>query len=188
MIQKPEIPALSVPPIANFALFQFVWLVTVIGAARGAAWPGLAALAFFLTVHRALSATAKADHALCVLTIALGTIVETLNSASGFIVYRDPAAASVIPPIWILVLWCNLALILNNSAAWLLQRPVLAAVLGAIGGSLSYVGGVALGAAEFGVATRMAVPVLAVSWAILAPLLFAIARRVNRVFAPTAGR
>ena len=173
----------SVPLIANFALFQAVWLITVLGAARGSIWPGVAALAFFLAAHSALSATAKADYVLCVLLIAVGALIESVNGAAGLLVHQNAPFGGAFPPVWMLVLWCNLALTLNNSIGWLLQRPVLAGLLGALGGAASYAAGVALGAAEFGMATREALPILAATWAVVTPLLMYAARGVNRVAA-----
>ena len=52
----------AVPIIANFLLFQTVWLVTVIAASRDLTWPGVAALCFFLLAHAALSASARGDY------------------------------------------------------------------------------------------------------------------------------
>lgn len=179
----PPKTAVSVPLIANFALFQAVWLVTVLGAARGSVWPGVAALAFFLLAHAALSPTAKVDYVLCVLLVAVGALIESFNGVSGLLVHRDSAFGAAFPPTWMLVLWCNLALILNNSIGWLLNRPVLAGLLGAMGGAASYAAGVALGAAEFGMPTREALPILAATWAIVTPLLMFVARRVNSLAA-----
>ncbi len=187
--QPPKAPV-SVPLIANFALFQSVWLITVLGAARGSVWPGVVALAFFLAAHAALSSTAKVDYVLCVLLVAVGALVESVNGASGLLVHRDSVFGAAFPPAWMLVLWCNLALVLNNSIGWLLNRPVLAGLLGAAGGAMSYAAGVALGAAEFGMARGEALPILAATWAIVTPLLLYVTRGVNRLAASgvSAGR
>lgn len=138
-------------------------------------------MCFFLGVHYTLSPSALIDYALCGLTVVVGVAVESIAIGAGLIDYRLGDSAIAIPPVWILVLWCNLGLILNNSVAWLLDRPYLAAALGAIGGTASYVAGVSLGAADFGTAPRDAMLYLAVTWAIVTPLLLIGARRLNRL-------
>jgi hypothetical protein len=55
--------------------------------------------------------------------------------------------------------------------SWLKGRFVLAAVLGAIAGPLSYLAGVKLGAAQWGDETQ-ALVLLGIIWAIAMPLLF----------------
>jgi hypothetical protein len=55
--------------------------------------------------------------------------------------------------------------------SWLKGRFVLAAVLGAITGPLSYFAGVELGAAQWGDETQ-ALVLLGIIWAIAMPLLF----------------
>lgn len=170
----------AVPIIANFLLFQTVWLVTVIAASRDLTWPGLAAVGFFLLAHAALSESAPRDYVLCALLVIVGLAVEAINGATGLIVHRDALVSGALPPIWILVLWCNLALILNNSVAWVQGKPLLAALLGSVGGALSYLGGIALGAAEFGTDNTSALLIVGATWAVLTPLLFLTAARVHR--------
>lgn len=170
----------AVPIIANFLLFQTVWLVTVIAASRDLTWPGVAALCFFLLAHAALSASARGDYVLCAALVVVGVVVEGINGASGLIVHRDALGGGALPPVWMLVLWCNLALILNNSVAWIQGRPWIAALLGGIGGAASYLGGIALGAAEFGTSTQTGLLIVGATWAVLTPLLFLAAERVHQ--------
>jgi len=174
-------PSLSVPIVANFLLFQAVWLITVFGASRDSTWAGIAALGFFLGAHLFLSRTALIDYALCALAVVVGVAVESIGIGWGLIAYRGVEPGAAFPPAWILVLWCNLGLILNNSIAWLLNRPILSATLGAIGGAASYIGGVEIGAADFGIAPRDAIPILALTWAVVTPMLMYAARRLNRL-------
>lgn len=161
---------------ANIILFQSVWFATVIGASRGVAWPGAVALLTFLTAHYFLSRTARVDYVLSLLLVGIGIVIESLLSGGGVISY-DVTGLS---PAWILLLWCNLGLILNNSIAWLANRPLLAALMGAVGGAGSYLGGVELGAAELHLSTATAVPILAITWGVLTPLLFSLAHTVER--------
>ena len=51
---------------------------------------------------------------------------------------RDPAFPPHGAPLWILCLWAAFALTLTRSLAWLMRRPWLAALLGALGAPLAY--------------------------------------------------
>jgi hypothetical protein len=170
----------AVPLIANFLLFQTVWLVTVIAASRDLTWPGIAAVGFFLVAHAALSESARGDYLLCAMLVAVGIVVEAIFGGSGLIVHRDAFGGGLLPPVWMLVLWCNLALVLNNSVAWVQGKHLLAALFGGVGGALSYLGGIALGAAEFGTSTPSALMIVGATWAVLTPLLFLAAERVHQ--------
>lgn len=178
-VERVPVPRISVPLFANFVLFQAVWLITVIGASRGQSWPGLAALAFFLSVHYVLAPRPGVDYVTSAVAVVVGIAVETVNVGSGLIVYESASFGAALPPAWILVLWCSLGLTLNNSLAWLQQHLLWAALLGAAGGTLSYLGGVALGAADLGVAPSQALPFLALTWAGVTPLLMLFARTLR---------
>jgi uncharacterized protein (DUF697 family) len=78
-------------------------------------------------------------------------------------------------PLWLTCLWPVLATTFNHAFAGLQRMPVVAAILGAIGGYGSYVAGTALSAVEF--ADPVYGPVIiAVLWAGLFPALGALAR------------
>jgi len=168
--------------LTNFVLFQGVWFITVMGAANGLTWPGLAALFVFLTVQTTLAANPRRDYVLCAVLLAVGAMVETANAVTGLIDYRGAFSDGALPPLWIFILWCDLGLIINHSVACLQTRPALAAVLGSIGGAMSYAGGVALGAADFGIPTGAAIGIIALTWAIITPLIMITAHRLNGGF------
>ena len=86
---------------------------------------------------------------------------------------------AALPPAWMLALWANFATTLNLSLAGLQTRPWLAALLGLIGGPLAYWGGASLGAMTF-VAPLPALTTLALGWALLTPLLLALAATLAR--------
>ena len=55
---------------------------------------------------------------------------------------------TIVAPLWIIALWCHFATTVPTFAP-LRSRPVIAFVLGAIGGPLAYAGGMKMGAAAF---------------------------------------
>lgn len=87
--------------------------------------------------------------------------------------------AAALPPVWMIALWANFATTLNLSLAGLQSRPGLAALLGLVGGPLAYWGGAGLGAMTF-VAPLPALITLALGWALLTPLLLALAATLAR--------
>ena len=110
----------------------------------------------------------------------LGLAAETLQLRLGFIRYAGQPQDALWPPPWLLLLWPLLGCMLNVSLRWLRQRPLLASVVGAIGGPAAFASGVPVGAARF-VDAPAALASLAVLWAVLMPLMLALARRLDGV-------
>jgi hypothetical protein len=89
------------------------------------------------------------------------------------LVYAAPFPSAQFAPVWIIALWMSFALTLNHSLAWLKSHPALAALLGAIGAPLAYWAAArGWGALAFAAQPALALGMLAVAWAILAPALF----------------
>jgi hypothetical protein len=81
-------------------------------------------------------------------------------------------------PLWILAMWVLFATALRSSLRWLQGRPALAALFGAVGGPLSYAAAARMGACRFEQPVVSALA-LGVAWAVITPLLVALARRVG---------
>jgi len=63
----------------------------------------------------------------------------------------QPLLFSWLPaPLWLTALWCSFATLATLSLSAILRRPWLAIMFGVIGGPLSYLAGVRLGAMRFG--------------------------------------
>lgn len=124
-----------------------------------------------MSPHRALEAR------LVVVALALGLLLENLWVRTGLLDYAVawPWAGS---PAWILALWWAFALSIVPLLGYLHRRLLLAAVFGAIGGPLAY-----LGAARGWDVVQFAQPqwhsllALAAGWAVAMPLLAWLARR-----------
>jgi len=173
----------SIPPIQpfiNLVIFQLVWIVTVIGVNLNRVLPGLAVLCFLFIVHAVNSATVKADMILVAIAVTMGLVIDTFFIQAGLLSFEMNLPWPGIAPFWILILWVNFALILNNGLRWLQGRYKIAAILGFIGGPLSYLGGVKLGAGELHVAPLTAFVIIGLCWAIVTPLLLMVARELTQ--------
>jgi len=169
-----------VSALGNFLGYQAVWLIAVAGAGRGLVWPALAALAGFAVWQLMLSGTRRADLRLLAVALTLGVLLDGALSFGGVLRYAAPQP-SLPPggaPLWILALWVAFALTLNHSLAWLRQRSLTAALLGAAGGPLAYLAAARLsGAVTFRVPPAAALAALAAGWSVALFLLTASAAR-----------
>ena len=166
--------------VINFAAYQAVWFAVVASAAHGRATLGMVAAALFAAVQLALSRRRLADVRLMTAAIFLGVVIDGALGVLGWLRYASPEPA--LPPhgapLWILCLWAAFALTLTRSLAWLMRRPWLAALFGALGGPLAYVS-----AARGFAAVELAPPVvrdlsgLALGWGGALLLLAHLARR-----------
>ena len=166
--------------LANFVVFEAAWFACVVGVAHGVPGWGTAAIVAAIAWHVAICERPAAELALVAASCAIGLTAETVVVATGHVAYPSGQPVAWLPPYWLVALWGEFAIALNVTLRWLRGRPLLAAVLGAILGPLSFIGGARLGAARFVDATA-ALATLAVLWAIIMPLVTAIAPRLDGV-------
>lgn len=173
--------------LANAIGYQLVWFCAVAGAGHGWAWAGpLAATCFAaLTLHA--SPRRGQDVRLMLCAIALGALVDGAFAASGWLHYAQPWPSPALAPPWICAIWASFALTLNHSLSFLRGRPWLASALGAVGGPLAYASAArGFGALAFGVDEGLALLSLALTWALVVPLLMRLAKSPRPVLARRA--
>ena len=170
----------------GFALFQGAWFLCVIGAARGQAGPGIVAVAALLALWLAFSRARSVELALIGLALAVGLVWDSLLARIGLVVYASPGPLAGWAPAWILALWALFAPMLREPLRWLHGRPVIAALVGGVGGALSYAAASRLGACRFPDPV-LALAVLGVGWALIVPLLLAAAQRLESSFGSVQG-
>jgi hypothetical protein len=166
----------------NLVAYQAAWFACVLGAARGTNELGVAAVVAALVLHLALSRHRAGDALLIVATLATGLAWEAALASTGLVDYaaHGPSAPSALwAPAWILALWALFAAVLREPLRWLHGRPLLAALLGGVGGALSYQAAARLGACSFSDPVA-ALLVLGIGWAVITPLLIELARRLDR--------
>lgn len=162
----------------NQGLFQLSWPACVIGAAWGVAdWTGTLVVAVLALWQLRPRRRHPNDWRMIGLCLGIGFVLDTLWLQSGLLAYAMPWPSSEFAPFWILLLWLALALVLNHSMAVFKQRLLVIAVLGGIGSPMSYLAASRLGAVEWLAPGWQIVLATGLSWALLLPALFWIARR-----------
>lgn len=164
--------------VANIALFQAGWFACVLGAAHGVPWIALPAVAAIVAWHLSRAEHAMPELALVALAMLVGAVFDTLLARSGWLKFGSGMIVDRTAPTWMVAMWASFATTLNVSLRWLRDRPIVAALFGAIGGPLAYYGGARLGAVEL-VRAGAALAAVAVGWALVTPLLAHAARRLD---------
>ena len=171
-------PVTRARAIGNFVGFQLGWFACVGGAARGMHELGAAIAALIVAVNVATAVRPVRELKLIGCALAIGIIWDSSLLASGTLTFTSGLLMPHIAPPWILALWALFASTLNVSLRWLRGRIVVAVVLGAVAGPLSYWAGVRMGAVEF-TQPVVALVALALGWAVFTPLLMVLSARYD---------
>lgn len=163
---------------ANYVLYQLGWFAAVLGAAWG--WPMAgAALAITLAAaHVWLAPDRSREVVLVGVTLAIGAAVETWQMAAGTYASMAGAPPGVIPPAWLLALWAQFATTLRHSLWRVIERPLIAALFGALGGPVAFLAGERLGAVTLTRPLGPGLVRLAAAWAAALVVLSVTTRRL----------
>ncbi len=165
----------------NIVSLNIGWFACVLGAAHNMPWLGLIVVPVLVFVH--ILAIEKTSPLIVLkmglICLVLGWIVDTV-----LILLRvyEPTRWLLPHPsatIWLLMLWLNFSLSLNESLRWLQYRPVSAAILGMVFGPLAYLAGKRLGALSIPSLWTGLFWILLV-WMVVIPLLSRIAATLYR--------
>lgn len=164
--------------VANVALFQAGWFACVLGAAGGVAWIGPVAVVAIVGWHLARADRWRPELALVAVAMLVGAAFDSLLARSGWLRFDHGMLVDRSAPAWMVAMWASFATTLNVSLRWLRDRPLAAALLGALGGPAAYYSGAKLGAVEL-VRPDAALAAVAIGWALVTPLLGRAARRLD---------
>ena len=157
--------------IRAFALFQIVWIVAALGAARGLSWPGISAAAAAVALQ---AASAKGRNGLLSVGAAgaLGLLGESGLAVFGQLHYSAPWPFEMLAPAWIVALWLAYGTTISATrqaiGSWSLPTQSL---LGALLGPLSYIAGEKCGALVLADPRWLSLSATALLWATAFPLL-----------------
>ncbi|WAC72708.1 DUF2878 domain-containing protein [Roseateles sp. SL47] len=174
MLNRPTLIKLA-KGVAEFCLFQGAWFACVLGAAHGEVGWGVLAVVVWVLISWSLSDQRRVDVMLALQAVTMGLVWDTWMLRGGWVDYAAPGPAALWAPVWILALWALFATLVRGPLSWLHGRPWLAALLGAIGGPMSYLAAVRLGAGRFPDPTQSLL-VLGMGWAVMTPMLTEMAR------------
>lgn len=169
--------------LVNFVTFQAGWFACVLGAANGLPWLGVLLVCLIVAAHIKMADRPRVELKLLLLCVMLGLVFDSLLVSSDWVRYPSGMLISGIAPYWILAMWALFSTTINLSMAWLKSNLVLASVMGAVFGPLSYIAGQRLGAIEL-IDYRSSLIALAVIWALAMPILTFAAGHYDRVRKP----
>ena len=157
--------------LASFVWLQVGWFACVLGPLRGVPWLGPAVVLVGLALHVARQEGRRRELVVLAGAAAVGFAVDTALLRTGAIAIGGASVS----PLWLVALWPNFAATTgrDGSLQALARRPVLAALVGAVGGPAAYAGGARLGAIALGASTAAALAAVAVAWTLFVPALFA---------------
>jgi hypothetical protein len=157
--------------VLNFALFQAGWFACVLGGANGMPLAAVAAAGVVIGVSLCWSSGERTGDVRLFLAVALiGFGLDTANLRLGVFTLIGAPRFPHLCPVWLVALWAIFGTTLRGSLSWLADRYWLAALLGAVAGPLSYLGGAKLGAVSLPTNRAFSVAALTVAWAVAMPL------------------
>lgn len=168
--------------LAHVVLFKALYLVAVGGAAQDRPWAGALALAPFLALHLLLvpSGLRRRELGFVAAVGLAGAALDSGLAALGLIGFGGVPEAwppPLVPP-WIAALWVAFAT-LPGAMRWLRGHPLRAALVGALGGPLSFWLGSRLGVTRLP-DPPLALSALALEYALAMPLMVRWAPRTVR--------
>lgn len=164
--------------LTNIIAFKIAWTSIILGAANG--WPlvGPVVVLLAIAIHLRNATDPNAELLLLVLTGVSGATWDSVMVSAGWLSYPNGNFIAGVAPYWIIAMWMLFATTLNITLRWLRGRKILAAILGALIGPLSYYLGQKIGAVVIhDLPTTMIA--LSISWAVLLPALSMLAGRLD---------
>ncbi len=171
--------------VLNIVAYQIGWFSCVLGAANGYPLLGPVVVLGAMLLHLRLTGNPRGELLLALAAVVAGVVFDSGLVRTGWVAYPNGMPWGGVAPYWIIAIWPLFASTMNVSLRWLHGRPLLAVLLGAAGGPLSYLAGSRLGALEF-VNQPAALAYLAIGWALVTPLLVGLAQWLERAPKPDA--
>ena len=164
--------------LLNAIAFKVAWLSTIFGGGNELPMLGPLAVMIAVGLHLWFAAEPHRELTLVAITGAIGLAWDSVIVSAGWMSYPSGTFIAGLAPYWILGMWMLFATTLNVTFRWLHSRMLLAAVMGAVFGPLSYMAGSAAGAVQLNNPTAVYIT-LSVSWALLMPGLLMLARQLD---------
>ena len=150
---------------------QAIWLICVLGAARG--YPVVAAalgLVLLASQLRMVKRPLVRELPWIIVGLLLGGGIDSLLTVSGHFVFDHPAWPAALAPPWLLVIWAAFAVTMIECAPLVRRYAWLSLPLFTLGAPLTYYAGFRFGAVVMPTPVASLV-VMAFIWALLIPVL-----------------
>ena len=165
----------------NAVWFQVIWVSAVLGGNGAAIF-----LIGMLLMHVLLQSERLAEVAVISACGLSGAACDSLMAWLGLYVFPNGGDLWSIP-VWLYLLWFGLAGTLRHSMFWLVKRPLISPIVGALAASLSYFVAQELGAVSFPYGEIETVLIVGLYWLGIFPLARVVIQRVDIQFGTSSG-
>lgn len=170
--------------LLNFLTFNIGWWACAIGAKQGHPWLGPALMPVWLGMHLYYSPVARGESLFLAGIAIVGFGLDTALIHAGLFA---TVPASAFAPLWLVSMWVLLGQTFENMLA--MRRNIyLLCVMGAMSGPLSYYAGESMGVLFYARPLWLTLPVHAILWSLLIPLLFWLRDFARTTMHPNANR
>ncbi|QUX97509.1 DUF2878 domain-containing protein [Marinomonas sp. CT5] len=153
--------------LMNAILFQTVWFVCLLA---GSVW-ALVATALYLFLHDRYFMASRREWRLLLFFFLLGVVIDGAMFQFGIFTANQSEIGELnLPPVWLLCLWVSVGTLFAHSLTFLRSRYVFAALLGAIGPTMSYFAGANLAGITLATPIMLSLFIVALVWSMVLPL------------------
>ena len=169
----PDTPTMSTPAAPASAITEAVWFNALwfqglwFCAVLGRDWL-LPLTVVLLALHLFLVGDKRRELRRFACVGGLGIAVDAVLSGAG--IYQF--AGGVLVPVWLVCLWLGFSAALSRSLVYFSDKLPLAAVAGGLVFPVNYWAGERLGAVEFSLRLPATLLIIALTWAVMLPLLY----------------
>lgn len=154
------------------------WFACVLGAAWEIHWLSIVIVLLLVIIHLFVIGKKRLLPAifLGLVSLATGFVLDTVLIAIETYEPNRWLMPAPITTIWLLMLWVNFSLALNESLKWFQKHLFVAAITGSIFGPLAYFAASRLGAVQIMSPVSKSLLMVAVVWFIAMPLMSLVAK------------
>lgn len=165
--------------LANLALFQLGWFVTVLYPGKMAALTGVAIVAVHLMV---ISAFPQREFRFILMATVLGSVLDVVHQNLGVLRFPgyEGAFASGMIPVWLVMLWAVFATAINHCLYWMRHYRLVLFGMPPFAGALAYAAAEQLGTIEIGYGL-WGIVAIGVGWGLIYPVLVRISQWLESI-------
>ena len=154
------------------------WFACVLGAAWDLHWLSLVIVLLLVVIHMFVIGRERFPPAILLglASLMVGLVSDTALIALGAYEPNRWLIPNPITTIWLLMLWVNFSLALNESLKWLQKHLFVSAITGSIFGPLAYLAGSRLGAVQITPPVFTGLLQIGAAWFIAMPLMSLVAK------------